>query len=223
MKKILSFSLAFAIIFASLFSVNGFAENASPKTDALLDRLETADEVTITLKAGETMLFGVIPADITNTVAVKGNKVAYQYSAGFINARVVASENGVYAYMPTLPFFFVKMDRNPLQGADIWSLVLDAANITQVFIEYQKSYEEPVDGVTYYVEEYNDREFVTSKFYYKGDTLVMLKVEDSSTKSVQYTYFENISFDVDDSYFEIPAAAMDLTPLLKGVFASLLK
>lgn len=223
MKKILSISLVFAIIFVSLFSVNAFAENTSPKTDALLDRLETADEVTITLKAGETMLFGVIPADITNTVAVKGNKVAYQYSAGFINARVLASENGVYAYMPTLPFFFVKMDRNPLQGADIWSLVLDAANITQVFIEYQESYDEPVDGVTYYVEEYNDREFVTSKFYYKGDTLVMLRVEDASTGSVQYTYFENISFDVDDSYFDVPSAAMDLSPLLKGLFASLLK
>lgn len=223
MKKFFSISLTFAILFVSLFSINAFAEEALPKTDALLDRLETATEVSVTIKSGETKLFGVIPAKITNTVAVKGNTVAYEYSVGFITARVVTADDGIYAYMPTLPFFYVKMDRNPLEGADIWALVLDAANITQGFIAYRESYEETVDGVTYYVEKYDDREFVTSKFYYEGDTLKMLKVEDSSTGSIQYTYFEDISFDVDDSFFSIPSGAADLSPILKGIFASLIK
>jgi len=223
MKKFFSISLTFAILFVSLFSINAFAEDALPKTDALLDRLETATEVSVTIKSGETKLFGVIPAKITNTVAVKGNTVAYEYSVGFITARVVTADDGIYAYMPTLPFFYVKMDRNPLEGADIWTLVLDAANITQGFIAYRESYEETVDGVTYYVEKYDDREFVTSKFYYEGDTLKMLKVEDSSTDSIQYTYFEDISFDVDDSFFSIPSGAADLSPILKGIFASLIK
>lgn len=223
MKKFFSISLTFAILFVSLFSINAFAEDALPKTDALLDRLETATEVSVTIKSGETKLFGVIPAKITNTVAVKGNTVAYEYSVGFITARVVTADDGIYAYMPTLPFFYVKMDRNPLEGADIWALVLDAANITQGFIAYRESYEEIVDGVTYYVEKYDDREFVTSKFYYEGDTLKMLKVEDSSTDSIQYTYFEDISFDVDDSFFSIPSDAADLSPILKSIFASLIK
>lgn len=223
MKKFFSISLTFAILFVSLFSINAFAEDALPKTDALLDRLETATEVSVTIKSGETKLFGVIPAKITNTVAVKGNTVAYEYSVGFITARVVTADDGIYAYMPTLPFFYVKMDRNPLEGADIWALVLDAANITQGFIAYRESYEETVDGVTYYVEKYDDREFVTSKFYYEGDTLKMLKVEDSSTGSIQYTYFEDISFDVDDSFFSIPSGAADLSPILKSIFASLIK
>lgn len=219
MKKTLSIIMS-AIIILSVFSFNAFA--ASPKTDALLDRLETATEVSVTIRSGETKLFGILPATITNTVAVKGNTICYEYNAGFLGARVVAGEDGIFAYMPNLPYFYVKMDNNPLKGADIWSLVLNAANITQGFIQYIKSYNETVDGKTYYVEEYNDREFVTSKFYYDGDELKMLIVTDSSTGSVQYTYFDNISFDVDDSVFKAPALAFDLSPVLKGFFLSLI-
>ena len=124
--------------------------------------------------------------------------------------------------MPNLPYFYAKMDYNPLKGADVWDHVLDAANITQGFIQYIKSYPETVDGQTYYVEEYNDREYVTSKFYYIGDELKMLNVTDSSTGSVQNTYFEEITFDVDDSVFSIPKTAFDLSPLLKGLFLSMI-
>ncbi len=221
MKKTLSAVFAAIILIMSVFSVNAFAAS-TPKTDALLDRLETATEVSVTLRAGETKLFGILPATITNTVAVKGNSICYEYNAGFIQARVVTDDDGIYGYMPNLPYFYIKMDTNPLKGADVWSLVLDAANITQVFIQYIKSYEEEVDGTKYYVEEYNDREFVTSKFYYIGDELKMLKVTDSSTNSVQYTYFEDISFEVDDSVFSVPKTAVDLTPFLKGLFISMI-
>ncbi len=221
MKKTLSAVIAAIILIMSVFSVNAFAAS-TPKTDALLDRLETATEVSVTLRAGETKLFGILPATITNTVAVKGNSICYEYNAGFIQARVVTDDDGIYGYMPNLPYFYIKMDTNPLKGADVWSLVLDAANITQVFIQYIKSYEEEVDGTKYYVEEYNDREFVTSKFYYIGDELKMLKVTDSSTNSVQYTYFEDISFEVDDSVFSVPKTAVDLTPFLKGLFISMI-
>ncbi|MBQ8014954.1 MAG: hypothetical protein IJ264_02070 [Clostridia bacterium] len=220
MKRKISAVLAAIILVMSVFPVNAFA--ASPKTDALLDKLETATEVSVTIRSGETKLFGILPAAITNTVAVKGNSICYEYNAGFIGARVVTDKDGIYGYMPNLPYFYVKMDSNPLKGADVWALVLDAANITQGFIQYIKSYEETVDGTTYYVEEYNDREFVTSKFYYIGDELKMLEVTDSSTKSVQYTYFEEITFDVDDSVFAVPKTAFDLSPLLKGLFLSMI-
>lgn len=220
MKKALSVLIASIILIMSVFSVNAFA--ASPKTDALLDKLETATEVSVTLRSGETKLFGVIPATITNTFAVKGNNVCYEYSAGFLKARIVANDSGVYGYLPTLPFFYVKMDTNPLKGADVWSMVLGAADLTQAFTRYLKSYEETVDGTTYYVEEYDDREFVTSQFYYIGDELKMLVVTDESTGSVQYTYFDDISFTVSDSMFDVPAAAIDLSPLLKGIFLSLI-
>lgn len=221
MKKTISILIAAVIFIMSVFSVNAFAAD-TPKTDALLDKLETATEVSVTIRSGETKLFGILPATITNTVAVKGNNVCYEYSAGFLKARVVANDDGIYGYMPTLPFFYVKMDTNPIKGANVWAMVLGAADLTQAFTRYLKSYEETVDGTKYYVEEYDDREFVTSKFYYVGDDLKMLIVTDSSTGSVQYTYFDDISFKVDDSMFSVPATASDLSPILKTFFLSLI-
>lgn len=222
MKKFLSAILVAVIMLGSVFSVNAFAAD-TPKADALLDKIETATELSVTLRSGQTMLFGFMPATITNTIAVKGNTLAYEYSAGFIKVKVIVSDEGIYAYSPTLPFFFVKLEENPLKGTDIWTLVKEGANLTQAFIQYIDSYEETVDGKKYYVEEYNDREFVTTKFYFEGETLKFLKVTNSQTLSVQYTYFEDISFDVDDSFFKVPAAAFDLSPLLTGLILSILK
>lgn len=221
MKRFLSILLAAILMMTSVFCIGAFAAE-TPKADALLDRLETEDEVLVTINSGRTMLFGFLPSEIKNTVAVKGNSIAYEYTAGFLKVRVIASEEGVFAFVPTLPFFYVKLDRNPLEGADIWQLVKDAANLTQGFIQYIKSYNETVDGKEYYVEEYNDREFVTSKFYFDGDELVMLKVEDSSTHSVQYTYFDDISFDVDDDFFKVPSGAFDLSPVLTGLILAII-
>ena len=220
MKKTISVLIASVILIMSVLSINAFAAD-TPKTDALLNKLETATEVSVTLRAGETRLFGIIPAQISNTIAVKGNNICYQYDAGFLNARIVANNDGIFGYMPALPFFYVKMDFNPIKGADVWSMVLGAADLTQALTRYLGSGTETVNGTTYYVEEYDDREFVTSKFYYVGDDLKILIVTDSSTGSVQYTYFDDISFKVDDSMFTAPAMAFDLSPLLKTFFLSL--
>ena len=220
MKKTISILVASVILIMSVLSVNAFAAD-TPKTDALLNKLETATEVSVTIRSGETALFGVMPATITNTFAVKGNNFCYQYNAGFLNAKIVANDNGIYGYMPVLPFFYVKMDTNPIKGANVWSMVLAAADLTQALTQYLGSGTETVDGTTYYVEEYDDREFVTSKFYYVGDDLKMLIVTDSSTGSVQYTYFDDISFEVDDSVFASPSG-LDLSPLLKTFFLSLI-
>ena len=221
MKKFLSVTLAALIMLVSLFSVNAFAAD-TPKADALLDKIETATELSVTLRSGQTMLFGFLPATITNTIAVKDDTIAYEYSAGFIKVKVIISDEGIYAYSPTLPFFFVKLEENPLKDTDIWTLVKEGANLTQSFIQYIDSYEETVDGAKYYVEEYNDREFVTTKFYFEGETLKFLKVTNSQTLSVQYTYFDNITFDVEDSFFEIPSGAFDLSPILTGLILSIL-
>lgn len=222
MKRFLSAALAAIIMLVSLFSVNAFAAD-TPKADALLDTLETATELSVTLRSGQTMLFGFMPATIKNTIAVKGDTLAYEYSASFLKVKVIVSDDGIYAYSPTLPFFYVKLEENPLKGADLWTLVKEGANLTQSFIQYIDSYEETVDGVKYYVEEYNDREFVTTKFYFEGETLKMLKVTNSQTNSVQYTYFDDISFDVDDSFFNVPSGAFDLSPILTGLILSILK
>ena len=88
--------------------------------------------------------------------------------------------------------------------------------------QYIDSYNETFEGKEYYVEEYNDREVVTSKFYYDGDNLKILKVVNAVTKSVQYTYFDTIAFEADDSLFDVPVLAFDVTPLLQGLFLALI-
>ena len=221
MKRFLSVILA-AVMMMSAFCFTAYATEATPKADALLDRFETEDEVLVTLNSGKSNLFGFMSADVKNTIAVRDDTVTYEYSTGFIKIRVLAKDTGIYAYLPSLPFFYVKLDFNPFGSADIWEFVKKAANLTQGFTRYIDSYTETVDGKEYYVEEYDDREFVTSKFYFDGDDLKMLKVEDASTKSVQYTYFDEISFDVDNSYFRIPTGAFDATPFLAGIILAII-
>ncbi len=221
MKRFLSILLAVTVMMTSVFCVSAFAAETR-KADALLDRFETEDEVLVTINSGKTMLFGFLSSDIKNTVAVKDNVVAYEYTAGVIKIRVIASETGIYAFFPSLPYFYVKLDFNPFASADIWEFIKDAANLTQGLTQFVDSYSEKVDGKEYYVEEYNDREFVTSKFYFDGEELVMLKVTDVSTLSVQYTYFDEISFEVEDDFFKIPKGAFDLSPILTALIISLI-
>ena len=42
------------------------------------------------------------------------------------------------------------------------------------------------------------------------------------TNSVQNTYFEDISFEVDDGIFKLPLISFDMTPILQGLFIALL-
>ncbi|MBQ3603604.1 MAG: hypothetical protein IJA02_07180 [Clostridia bacterium] len=217
MKKVLSVFIAAVIIVASTLSLNAFA--ADTKTEALFNKIEAAQEVSVTLKAGNVNLFGAIPMTATDTIYVKGNKIAYEYGlGGIISARVVYDGENVYGFIPELPLFFVKLNGDAIGKPDVWSLLGSASDITLGVLDYQKSYNEIYNNTEYFVEEFNDRAQVTSKFYYIGDSLKMLRVEDAQTGSVQYTYFENISFSVADSIFAVPAEGFDLTILLKSLF-----
>lgn len=221
MKKFFSAAVAAIILIVSVFSLNAFAADTT-KTEALLAKLNSSKEVSVTLTAGDVNLFGIIPTTATDTLYIKGDKAAYEYKAGFINARAVLKDGVAYGFFPSLPYFYVKIDNSAIASLDVWKLIEETTNITLGVLQYVKSYDETVDGKTYFVEEFNDRAQVTSKFYYDGDDLKILKVEDAKTQSVQYTYFENISFTVDDGVFEIPSAAFDLTPILKGLFLAMI-
>ena len=210
---------AFAVLMAltfilSAFTVGAFA--AQTKTDALFEKLNSGKEATVTFSSGDTML-----GASTDKISIKGGVVAYDFSNGFFTARVVLKDNTAYAYLPMLPFFYVKVDNVGTGNMDIWTVIKRATGVTQAVLNYQKSYEEEFNGTTYYVEEYNDRATVTSKFYYLGDDLKILKVTDAKYGSVQYTYFEDISFSVSDSAVAVPTG-FDVTPYLKFLFASFL-
>lgn len=218
MKKTISIIMS-VILIVSVFSLNAFA--ATTKTEALLDKLNTEKEVAVTLTAGDIPLFGS-NSDATDTIYIKDDKVAYDYNAGFINARVVLDDDEIIGFMPAFPYVHVKLDSSAIGSVDIWGVIEEATNVTLGVLNYVGSKEETVDGKTYYVEEYNDRAQVTSKFYYEGDDLKILKVYDAQTGSVQNTYFEDISFEVDDSIFELPLISFDLTPVLKTLFLAMI-
>ncbi len=222
MKKTLSIILTAALLILSVFSVNAFAEESKNLTLELIDKLNTTQEVAITFKSGGVNLFGGAASESYDTIAAKGNNVAYQFDASFLSVRAVMTNGKVYAFFPTLPYFYAKLDSFALKGVDVWEAVKEASHLTTSILDYQKCYTETVDGTEYYVEEFNDRATVTSKFYYDSDNnLKILKVTDSSKGSVYYTHFESISFEVDNSFFEIPKMAIDVTPLLKWLFATL--
>ncbi len=220
MKKIISVSIAAVLLVMSVFSVNVFAADTT-KTEALLDKLNTSKEVAVSLKAGDIPLFGS-NSDASDTVYIKGDMAAYEYNAGFLSVRVVLNGDEIVAFLPILPFIHVKLESSALGSVDIWGLIEDATKVTMGVLAYVDTYEEELGGVKYTVEEFNDRAQVTSKFYYQNDELKLLNVVDKQTNSVQNTYFESISFDVDDSIFELPAISFDLTPVLQGLFLALI-
>ncbi|MBQ2774334.1 MAG: hypothetical protein IJF40_00390 [Clostridia bacterium] len=220
MKKFLSAALAAIILMVSVLSLNVFAAE-STKTEALLAKLNEAKEVSVTLTAGDLNFLGKATG-ATDTIYIKGGNVAYEYKTNFVTARIVLDNNALYGFIPAFPIFYVKLDTPSLSNLDVWGLIEGATNVTLSVLQYVKSYNETVKGKTYYVEEFNDRAQVTSKFYYDGDDLKILKVTDAKTLSVQNTYFEKISFTVDDSVFKRPVLALNLTPFFKAFFLSMI-
>ena len=218
MKKTLSFIMS-VILIISVFSLNAFA--ATTKTETLVDKINTEKEVAVTLTAGDIPLFGA-NSDATDTIYIKDDKAAYDYNAGFINIRVVLDDDEIIAFLPVFPYVHVKLDSKAIGSVDIWGIIDEATNITFGVLNYVGSYEEEFEGKTYYVEEFNDRAQVTSKFYYDGDDLKILNVTDKKTNSVQNTYFEDIRFEVDDSIFKLPLISFDMTPVLSALFLALI-
>lgn len=220
MKKTISILIASIILIMSVFSVNAFAADTT-KTEALLAKLNDSQEVAITLGAGDTPIFGK-DSNSKDIIYIKDDKAAYEYNTGFLAVRIVLDDDKIIAFFPAFPYIHVKLDTATIGSVNIWELIEKATNITKGILVYVGTYEETVDGKTYTVEEFNDRAQVTSKFYYDGDQLRILKVEDKQYKSVQYTYFDNIEFSVDDSIFELPLISFDVTPILQGLFVALI-
>lgn len=220
MKKLFSLVLTFAILVVSVFSVNAFASETT-KTEALLDKMNTSKEVSVTLRTGKGGVYGS-DYGVTNTIYVKDNELAYDLNNGFVTMRAVVSNGKIVGFIPSFPYFYLKTIAPFVTENGMWEAIKGMSDITMDFLYHVGNYTETVEGTAYYVEEFNDREYVTSKFYYIGDELKMLRVEDVSKKTVQYTYFDNISFEVDDSVFDTPVFAIDLTPILLLFFSSLL-
>ena len=216
MKKVLSILLAL-IIALSAFSMAAFAADApKTKTEALLDKLYTATELQVSFTPDKKFASDLPMSAMT--VYAKGNDIAVDTKLGFLPVRAVKTGNACYAYSPLLPFAYLSIDSKVIDGIigdkDIWEYVHKTVDSARLLLAYVKSYDEKIGDETYLVEESNDREHVTTKFYYKDDMLKLINVYNDADKTTQVTTINDYSFTVDAAVFKAPAG-IDLTKLLK--------
>ena len=216
MKNVLSILLAL-IIALSAFSMAAFAADApKTKTEALLDKLYTATELQVSFTPDKKFASDLPMSAMT--VYAKGNDIAVDTKLGFLPVRAVKTGDACYAYSPLLPFAYLSIDSKVIDGIigdkDIWEYVHKTVDSARLLLAYVKSYDEKIGDETYLVEEFNDREHVTTKFYYKDDMLKLISVYNDADKSTQVTTINDYSFTVDAAVFKAPAG-IDLTKLLK--------
>ena len=216
MKRTLSFLLAL-IIALSAFSMAAFAADApKSKTEALFDKLYTATELQVSFTPDKKFASDLPMSAMT--VYAKGNDIAVDTKLGFLPVRAVKTGDACYAYSPLLPFAYLSIDSKVIDGIigdkDIWEYVHKTVDSARLLLAYVKSYDEKIGDETYLVEEFNDREHVTTKFYYKDDMLKLISVYNDADKTTQVTTINDYSFTVDAAVFKAPAG-IDLTKLLK--------
>lgn len=215
MKKALSLIIVLAMLICSL-SLSSFA--IGTKTETLFDEVEEKKELTVKFKTGMLPEFGSAYSAV-NTLYIKGDKVAYDFNNGFIELRTVVQEDGLFSYLTSFPFIHMETSELKLGDADIWSTITSLSNFTMDFLVFVKSYNTTIDGTNYYVEEFSDRGSVINSFFYVGDQLKVLKAQDFAKGTIQYTYFELVKADVDDSVFTLPALSFNLTGIMKFILS----
>lgn len=211
MKKSISLILAL-VIALSVFTLSVFA--ADTKTEILFNAIEDTKEVSVTFRTGRSETFGD-SYSVINTVHMKGEKIAYDFDNGFFKLRTLADEGKLVSYLPAFPFVYMSVTDLSVGEIDIWEAVKSLSDFTMEFLVFQGSYTTTIDGVTYYVEEFNDRGTVVNSFYYVGDELKILKAQDFAKETIQYTYFDNMSLKVDDSVFSKPLLSFEFTAVLQ--------
>lgn len=210
MKKVISLILVTVLVLSAL-SLSAFA--AETKTQTLFDEIEESKEVAVSFRTGRSDKFSD-SYSVQNTVYMDGDKVAYDFDNGYFKLRTLTDQGKLVSFLPSFPYIHMTVVNLPFVDVDVWSIIEKLSNFTMDFLVFQGSYETEIDGVTYYVEEFNDRGSVVNSFYYVGQDLKVLKAQDFAKNTIQYTYFDSISLSVDDSVFQRPAISFELTAVL---------
>lgn len=210
MKKIISLALAL-VLAMSVFSLSAFA--ADTKTETLFETIEETNEVAVSFRTGKSDTFGD-SYSVQNTVYMDGDKAAYDFDNGFFKLRTLTDDGKLVSFLPAFPYIHMTVVNLHFVEVDVWGIIEKLSNFTMDFLVFQGSYETTIDGVTYYVEEFNDRGSVVNSFYYVGEDLKVLKAQDFAKKTIQYTYFDEISLTVDQSVFQRPLISFELTAVL---------
>jgi hypothetical protein len=214
-KKLLLISLILVLVLAmSVFSLSAFAVDT--KTETLFDAIENNEEVTVSFRTGKSDTFGE-SYSVQNTVYMDDDKIAYDFDNGFFKLRTITDDGKLVSFLPSFPFVHMTLADLSLVKVDIWGIIEKLSNFTMDFLVFQNSYETTIDGVTYYVEEFNDRGSVVNSFYYVGDELKVLKAQDFAKKTIQYTYFDEVKSEADSSVFQRPLISFELTVVLSFI------
>ena len=218
MKKTISLILVFVLAF-SVFALNASA--ATTKTEALFDAIEEKKEVTLTFRTGKSKNFGDA-FSVVNTVHMKGDDIAYDFDNGYFKIRTMTDDGNLVSFFPSFPYIHMTTFLDlPFVNIDYWSIIEKVSNFTMDFLVFQGSYTTTIDGVTYYVEEFNDRGTVVNSFYYVGDDLKVLKAEDSAKKTIQYTYFDYVAANVDSGAFHRPMISFEFSAVMTVILGLL--
>lgn len=210
MKKIISLILV-VVLAISVFSLSAFAVDT--KTETLFDAIENNEEVTVSFRTGKSDTFGE-SYSVQNTVYMDDDKIAYDFDNGFFRLRTLADDGKLVSFLPSFPYIHMTLADLSLIKVDIWGIIEKLSNFTMDFLVFQNSYETTIDGVTYYVEEFNDRGSVVNSFYYVGGELKVLKAQDFAKNTIQYTYFDEVKLEADSSVFQRPLISFELTTVL---------
>ena len=217
MKKLISLTLV-VVMMMSAFTFCAFA--ADTKTETRFDKIEENKEITITFRTGKSNTFGDSYTPI-NTVYMKDENIAYDFDNSYFKLRAITNEGKILCFLPSFPYIHMTVIDLPFVEIDIWGVIQKLSNFTMDFLVYQGSYITTIDDVTYYVEEFNDRGSVVNSFFYVGDELKVLKAEDFSKKTIQYTYFDKVSLVTDTSVFHKPVISFEFTKVLMFIITLL--
>lgn len=215
MKKITSLFLAILIVSLSVFSVNAFALPATetdappvtetdpvPETELLSPKWfeEHGNEYSADASAS---VLGIVPAQ--KKVWYKNGNVAqlitYSTNRSQINKKTVIKDGKAVSFYPDFPFFYI------IEGPELFN----GTNINDLeFVESRQT----DDG--YYTECFiaENKKAEYEIFFRNGELEKYVIVDNSLGVEVVFEYVIT-SCEVDDSEFDIPFLAINITPLYR--------
>lgn len=218
MRKTISILLSMVIFAMSVFSTTAFAQEQTRLSQWLQNNSFDEIEANIYIEDeyGETK----------SHIYLKGDKFSVTSELPLFEEKeemnLVYDGNNTYVIFTALPFFHLKIDEIDISITDYLNEM--SSNFDSTFV---KGYEKSEGSKTYYVEEYSasfDSEDYSEngilKCYFEGNELVKSECifTDENGESV-YSRMEYVSFDVDDSVFEIPWYSINILPLFKALLS----
>lgn len=215
MKKIISFILSLLIIVMSIFSTTAFAQEQTRHDK--WSQGKSFDEI-------EAIIYNDDGYNQTEMhVYLKDNKILMTSSLPLFSDEekeitLLFDGKNYYMFITSLPFFHFKLGAMELSIPDLLDEIAPRLEST-----YIRSYEVTEKSTTYYVEEYSetfDYDDYTQegirKYYFINDELIKneLIYTDENGDSV-CTCMELISFEVDDSVFELPWYSINVLPFFE--------